>query len=191
MSYLNNYEQSGIKDYITLEFHEATITESDFSRTYDIPRSAYLNQNGSEYCLVSCEHLDVIFVSNNKPFVVSIEGVQNSWCSSNPSSSLVGIYYLNRMVGSLIASVSSPFRAGNTGGFQGGGSQYTHRFTKNTLKYKMCACPCQIKLHSYTYNSGGRLRTKDMTGSITLCFEYLSRKQVLDQELKSSNTPAF
>tara|TARA_R110001606_G_scaffold270352_1_gene418828 strand:- start:167 stop:736 length:570 start_codon:yes stop_codon:yes gene_type:complete len=189
MSYLDNYEQSGIKDYITLEFGEATITESDFSRTFDIPSSAYLNQNGSEYCLVSCEHLDVIFVNNNKPFILSIEGVQNSWCTSNPSSSLVQQANAE-VIGALIASVSSPFRA-DSGGFQGGGSQYTHRFTKNTLKYKMCTRPRQIKLHTYTYNNAGRISIKNVTGSITLCFEYLSRKQVLAQELKSSYTPAF
>jgi hypothetical protein len=190
MSYLNTYEQSGIRDYITLEFHEATILNSDYSRTYDIPSRAYLNHNGSEYCLVSCEHLDVIFVGNNKPFILSIDGVQNSWCTANTSSSLLtGSIINNRMEGALIASVSSPFRA-ESGGFQGGGSQYTHRFTKNTLKYKMCARPCQIKLHSYTYNNSGRFRVKNVTGSVTLCFEYLSRKQVLDQELKSSNTPA-
>ena len=259
MSYRDVYEPSGIKDYMTLELDEATIIESDYSRTYDIPSSAYLNHTGSEYCLVSCEHLDVIpirtetfivtigpshgsvtktvtitgysdiegpsvltkdnranthyafdtfdividgnnitatrtdstngwgmnlqmyctalYVGNKRPFILSIDGVQNSWCTSNPSSSSSGSH-TNPLKGSLIANVSP---------------KYTHRFTKNTLKYKMCARPCQIKVHPYNFDSSGIISAKDMTGSFTLCFEYLSRKQVLAQELKlkPSYTSAF
>ena len=174
MSYRDVYEPTGIKDYITLGFSDHTARDSDFTRTYDIPSSAYSSQNGSEYCLVSCTNFDVVFQGNKRPFYLEIEGVQNSYRAGHSSSGGRG----------LIANVQSP----NNGG---SGSKYAHRFGKNTLQFKMRARPSQIKIHSYTYNSTGRVVVKNVTGCFTLCFEYLSRKKVLDQELASSYTPAF
>tara|TARA_R110002153_G_scaffold57414_1_gene157935 strand:- start:22 stop:546 length:525 start_codon:yes stop_codon:yes gene_type:complete len=174
MSYRDVYESTGIKDYITLGFNDYTTRDSDFIRTYDIPSSAYLSQNGSEYCLVSCTNFDVIFQGNKRPFILEIEGVQNSYRAAHLTSAGRG----------LIANVQAP----NNGS---AGSKYAHRFGKNTLQFKMRARPSQIKIHSYTYNSSGRLIVKNISGSFTLCFEYLSRKKVLDQEVESSYTPAF
>ena len=173
MSYRDVYEPTGIKDYITLGFSDHIARDSDFTRTYDIPSSAYLSQNGSEYCLVSCTNFDVVFQGNKRPFVLEIEGVQNSYRVGKSSSGGMGI----------IANVQAPDN--------GGGSKYAHRFGKNTLQYKMRARPRRIIIHSFNYNSTGRLIVKNVTGSFTLCFEYLSRKKVLDQELASSYTPAF
>ena len=174
MSYRDVYEPTGIKDYITLGFSDHIARDSDFTRTYDIPSSAYLSQNGSEYCLVSCTNFDVIFQGNKRPFILEIEGVQNSYRAAHSTSGDRGI----------IANVQAPNNGGD-------GSKYAHRFGKNTLQFKMRARPSQIKIHSYTYNSTGRLIVKNVTGAFTLCFEYLSRKKVLDQEVESSYTPAF
>ncbi len=174
MSYRDVYESTGIKDYITLGFTDYTTRDDDFTRTYDIPSRAYLNQNGSEYCLVSCANFDVIFQGNKRPFILEIEGVQNSYRASHSTSADRGV----------IANVQAPSNGG-------GGSKYAHRFGKNTIQYKMRARPRRIKIHSYTYNSTGRLIVKNVTGSFTLCFEYLSRKKVLDQEVESSYTSAF
>ena len=174
MSYRDVYEPTGIKDYITLGFSDHIARDSDFTRTYDIPSSAYLSQNGSEYCLVSCTNFDVVFQGNKRPFILEIEGVENSYRAKNSQSGGRGI----------IANVQAPSNGG-------GGNRYAHRFGKNTIQYKMRARPRRIKIHSYNYNSSGNVIVKNVTGSFTLCFEYLSRKKVLDQELASSYTPAF
>lgn len=186
-----SYEPSGIKDYITLQFHAATVTEPGFARTYDIPINSYLNHNGSEYCLVSCENLDLVFGSNKRPFILTIEGVCNSYDTGNPSSesSSASTNIANIREGSIIAAAAAPNRA--TGSVSASGNKYAHRFTKNNVEYKMRARPGQIKIHTYNFNTAGRTIVKNCTGSFTLCFEYLSRKKVLDQELASSYTPAF
>ena len=184
MSYRDVYEPTGIKDYMTLGFNDHTARDSDFTRIYDIPISAYLNHNGSEDCLVSCTNFDVVFQGNKRPFILAIEGVQNSYNTGSPSSA-TGLLFPNNVIkGGIIANCQAP----NNGG---AGNRYAHRFRKNTLQYKMLARPSQIKIHSYNYNSNGRVIVKNVTGSFTLCFEYLSRKKVLDQELASSYTPAF
>lgn len=165
-----SYTSSPINDFITLGFKDGVADGHKLA--YQIPQSAYMSDDRSDYCLVSV--VDSVFhdIDELNPVCITCNLARNSYATTQ---NLTGI-------------ISSYVRVAGTDT----DSNCSHMMTSGNLKYLTNARPSFIEIKGHLVNGTSGFGDHNLVmGYVTLKFEYLSKTAVKEIESEVRYLEAF
>ena len=141
-----------IADYVTV--YPTTSDVVNFANgesEFRVPPSSYSSNAKGPYCLVSLADGCIDLPTQDQPFLIILDGVQNNGAE-------------DAVIGSFQISA------------QQGGTTYHHTFVKNDVKYLISARPAKIRIKVKVEDLTELVIAN--TGYLTFKFEYLTKEAV-------------